>query len=431
MTTPAPAWDPDRAAAALASLADAPLDASAKGFAGLPAPVSARALVTDGLAVGDPALSTPLLVLSASAIEANIATLAAYLAAQGVEHAPHAKTTMSPEIFVRQLAAGAWGLTAASVTQARVFAGFGARRVLIANEVADPASIASLARLLDAVPDLEAYCHVDSVAGVELLAAVDGPRPAVLVELGVPGGRAGVRDPGEAVAVARAAGRAGLAVAGVSCFEGPVAEGPRAREAVTELFTSVRETGERLVELGLLAPPASAGALLLSAGGSHHFDLAAGVLGASAVADTTVVVRSGSYVVHDHGTYLRDSPALRGAPLEPFRPAIQVHATVLSRPEPTRAILDAGRRDVSFDSGLPVVLTARTRTRDEVPVAGAEVVALNDQHAFVDVPADSALAVGDVVALGISHPCTTFDKWRLGVIADDAGRVREIAHTFF
>jgi len=66
-----------------------------------------------------------------------------------------------------------------------------------------------------------------------------------------------------------------------------------------------------------------------------------------------------------------------------------------------------------------------------VAVEGAEVTDLNDQHAFVRVPAQSALQPGDVVVLGISHPCTTFDKWDLAVLADDNDRVVGLAHTFF
>jgi D-serine deaminase-like pyridoxal phosphate-dependent protein len=126
-----------------------------------------------------------------------------------------------------------------------------------------------------------------------------------------------------------------------------------------------------------------------------------------------------------------DSPAVRGADLAPFRPAIEVHSTVLSRPEPRLALIDAGRRDVAFDSGLPIVLAATTASGESLPVDGMEVVELNDQHGFVRLPAESPLAPADTLILGISHPCTTLDKWKLAVVADDAGRVTGIAHTFF
>jgi D-serine deaminase-like pyridoxal phosphate-dependent protein len=119
-----------------------------------------------------------------------------------------------------------------------------------------------------------------------------------------------------------------------------------------------------------------------------------------------------------------------------LQPALEVWARVLSRPEPTRAILDAGRRDVSYDVDLPVPLWAcsGSRTAPGVPQQrplSARVVALSDQHAWVDLAADDPLGVGDWVGLGISHPCTTFDKWRTLLVVDEAGRrVGDVA-TYF
>ncbi|HMI69594.1 MAG TPA: hypothetical protein VK510_06325 [Solirubrobacteraceae bacterium] len=101
--------------------------------------------------------------------------------------------------------------------------------------------------------------------------------------------------------------------------------------------------------------------------------------------------------------------------------AIEVRASVLSRPQPDRLILDCGRRDVSFDAGLPVVLG-----HDELTV-----VALNDQHAHLQVDGASDLAIGDVVRLGISHPCTTFDRWHVIAVVDDSGSVLEAVETSF
>jgi D-serine deaminase-like pyridoxal phosphate-dependent protein len=180
------------------------------------------------------------------------------------------------------------------------------------------------------------------------------------------------------------------------------------------------------VQLGITAP----GKLILSGGGSHYFDIVADELGRDALAGTVVVIRSGSYVAHDHGTYLHDTPSERGVDIPPFIPAIEIHATVISRPQDELALINAGRRDVSFDSGLPVVLRVE-RAGEPEDSAGVTVVDLNDQHGFLALPSDSELAVGDVVVLGISHPCTTFDKWALASVVDDDDRLSGIAHTFF
>jgi D-serine dehydratase len=102
---------------------------------------------------------------------------------------------------------------------------------------------------------------------------------------------------------------------------------------------------------------------------------------------------------------------------------------VLSRPEPGLALLGAGRRDVGFDQGLPVPL--RT-VRDGAPgPLGGEVTELNDQHAYLRLDERTALAPGDLVCLGISHPCTTLDKWRVIPVVSDDGRVTDTVHAFF
>ena len=141
-----------------------------------------------------------------------------------------------------------------------------------------------------------------------------------------------------------------------------------------------------------------------------------------------MVLRSGCYVTHDHGTYAEANPVGD----EPFRPALELIATVLSRPEAGVAIVNFGRRNAPFDSGLPVPLWLG------VPGApaptDATVTRLNDQHAWMtfDPAADGpAPSVGDTMGFGISHPCTAFDKWRTVPVVDDARRVVDVVTTRF
>jgi D-serine deaminase-like pyridoxal phosphate-dependent protein len=106
---------------------------------------------------------------------------------------------------------------------------------------------------------------------------------------------------------------------------------------------------------------------------------------------------------------------------------------VVSRPEPELALLDAGKRDFPFDEGLPT--PQRIGGRDAE--AGHHISALNDQHAFLRTPgtARDDVPVGTVARLGLSHPCTAFDKWRLLPVVDDADaanpRIVDLIHTFF
>jgi D-serine deaminase-like pyridoxal phosphate-dependent protein len=385
--------------------------------------------------IDDPTLSWPLLTLDEAALDHNIATVAGVFAAAGVEHAPHVKTHMSRAIWERQVAAGAWGATVATPAQLRTALGWGlpgaGRRAFLANELVDPREIAWLrTALADGTAD-EVWVYVDSDRGIDLLAdgfAGAAPEAAarlgVLVELGLPGGRTGVRTVSDAVALAGRVPDAGLRLVGVAGYEGPVAGGTSAAElaAVGRWCDGLRETGAAIARL-------VDGPVVLSAGGSAFADVVTEHLSApvqdAAGSDvpTRVVLRSGAYVTHDHGHYLRADPWTRlGA--EPLRPAITVWASVLSTPEPGLAICGMGRRDVSFDIDLPTPLVVRTadaagRLGVARELTGAHVTALNDQHAYLSLdPADGdgRLVPGDVIGFGISHPCTTFDKYRTALL---------------
>jgi D-serine deaminase-like pyridoxal phosphate-dependent protein len=175
---------------------------------------------------------------------------------------------------------------------------------------------------------------------------------------------------------------------------------------------------------------------IVTAGGSAYFDVVARELTADDAGGTgarRVVLRSGAYLTYDHGFYGAVSPAGRCIPGAPtLRPALELWAQVLSRPEPGLALLGAGRRDAGFDKGLPVpVRVLRSDGGRAGSVAGSRVTELNDQHAFLRVDPAVALAPGDLVALGISHPCTTLDKWRVLVVVSDDGNVTDAVHAFF
>jgi D-serine deaminase-like pyridoxal phosphate-dependent protein len=187
---------PERLAAAVTGLRNRPIAATDKGF-GRHGAVTAAALAQQRPALFGGGFDTPVLVLREAALRQNIEAMAAYCTAAGVLHAPHGKTTMAPQLIARQLTAGAWAVTAATIAQAQVYRAFGVPRVLIANQITERGAAEWLARELAADPAFDCYAYADSMAGVALLdeaAATARPgRPLkVLVELGYPGGRAGL-----------------------------------------------------------------------------------------------------------------------------------------------------------------------------------------------------------------------------------------------
>ena len=432
MTHPLPPLVAER----LAALRERPAEPVDKGFgllaSGMDGPASAG-LARTRPAVHAAGFSYPVLTLRESALAGNLAAMAAYCAGAGVELAPHGKTAMSPELAARQLASGAWGITVATIGQLRAYRAFGFPRLLMANELVDETGIAWLAGELAADPGFAAYCYVDSADGVAVLDRVLSARPAgrrlpVLVEIGL--GRTGCRTDDEALAVAKAAAATGtLTVAGVAGYEGTIGgTGARALDRVASFCRRLANLAATL----LASTGAGGGEFIVTAGGSVYFDVVTRELTADGAAGMTVVLRSGGYLFHDHGLYQAATPAARGVAGAPvFRPALELWAQVLSRPEPGLALLGAGRRDAGFDAGLPVPLRARRRDGAAADLTGAEVTGLNDQHAYLRLDPGTALAPGDLVCLGISHPCTTLDKWRVIPVLDEQDRVIDAVHTFF
>ncbi|MGA5462964.1 alanine racemase [Mycobacterium sp. NPDC050041] len=405
----------------VAALSDEPLDWRFKGIPaqwwGLrPAEICRRTPDLFGAgAVG------PVCVLLSSALTHNLVTMARWCRRRGVELAPHGKTHMAPQLLARQFDAGAVAVTVATISQVRVFRAFGVRRVVLANELVDPAGLAWLAAELDADPDFGVVCWVDSVRGVELMSAALGSegRPVdVCVELGMAGGRTGCRDAETVDAVARAAVAAPrLRLVGVAGYEAAVGHAVTADAlaVVTGYLSDLRAAVVRLA--GLF----ESGEVVVTAGGSTYFDLVADVLTGDWPGGLTVrtVIRSGCYLTHDDGLYRRTSPLGRTSDGE-LAAALSVWAQVVSRPEPGLALLTMGRRDVSFDQDLPVPY-GMTGT----------VTKLNDQHAYLRLDAADRADVGDWVRFGISHPCTVFDKWPVIPVVDEQNRVVDLIRTFF
>jgi len=425
------------------------VDARTKGFPPgvAPLPLAAIGAQRWNLLRGD--LPFPQAVIKASALAHNHAWMRDFTAATGVLLAPHGKTTMAPQIFAQQLAAGAWGITVATVQQLGICVHFGVRRVIMANQLIGPREVTGVIRLREHHPDLEFHFLVDSVAQLAMIETIAAQhtmsRPlTALLELGVPGGRTGCRDGAEAVVVARAiAASPAVTLSGIECYEGLKVTGNSEEDAavVGALMATIKSVALVCDRADLFAGPA----IILSAGGSAAFDIVARELPMQLSRPVQTILRSGCYVTHDSGFYARMLEGVKarsGAAWQTrpgLRPALEVWSRVQSRPETGLAILTMGKRDASFDIELPI---AQTWLRPGLDVAprptpdGWKIEAMNDQHAYLRVPSGGAaaadeLGVGDLVGCGISHPCTTFDKWRMLFTVDDAYRVTGAIRTFF
>ncbi len=338
-------------------------------------------------------LETPVPVVDLDVVERNLARMQAYADANGLRLRPHIKTHKLPRLAQRQVALGAVGITCQKLGEAEVMADAGLDDMLISFPLIGLAKAARLAALARRVSRLQVAA--DSLAALDTAAqaARDSGRVIeALIEFDSGARRTGVASVAEAVALAAAARERGLSCHGLMTYPA----GPAAAEFIAA------------------AKLADAGLHDFSAGGSPnagHMHEVAGV----------TEMRVGTYVYND-----RTMVGFGAATLDDC--ALQVHATVVSRPAPDRAIIDAGSKTLSSDL-LPPDLIQRGLGSGyglilEYPDAVIERV--NEEHGMVDLSAcERQPEIGDRVRIVPNHVCVVTNLHDQVVLARD-GVAQEI-----
>jgi len=381
-------------------------------------------------------LSLPSAVLYEDKLAHNLNWMERFVSAYGAKLAPHGKTTMSPQLFARQLQHGAWGITLSTAQQTLAAWQHGVRRVLMANQLVGKENMRIISSLLDD-PGFEYYCLIDSADQLNRLGAffsARGQRLPVLVELGVTGGRTGVRDEEQLKAVLDALShwRNVLVLSGVEIFEGVLAD----ESAIRAFLQRAIDVTRKLVrDKRFQRTPA-----LISGAGSAWYDLVAESFSAAGFGSgIEIILRPGCYITHDAGSYREAQARILATNPVAHRmqsglvPALHVWAYVHSRREPGMAIIGLGKRDAAFDAGFPIP-ALHFRPEEPLPKPAPEhwsLVRMMDQHAFLQISAQDDLLVGDMLAFDISHPCLTFDKWRAMPILDAEYAVVDVIQTWF
>jgi D-serine dehydratase len=384
-------------------------------------------------------LPLPLMVLKSSALMHNVRVMNDFLEEHQLSIAPHAKTHMSPHLAQLQLSNGAWAITAGTVNQVQAFRQFGVSRIILANQLVGRQNVRYVVEEMNSDCSFDFYCLVDSAEGVKhlgLLAQEFGLRRPikVLLEGGYFGGRAGCRTLQDARQVITGIGKVRhlVRLAGVEGFEGSIS-----REDPTEAAALVSKYLAFLKELlAELRPEDLPGAeeIILSAGGSGYFDLVAKAFHAlDTFLPKRIVLRSGCYLTHDSHMYrdYQEQMVARGWRGPQLRAALEVWSYVQSVPEKGLAILTMGKRDCPYDYFLPTPLRRYRADGSEQSLSGCQIARMNDQHAYMSFTNGTDLQFGDMIASGISHPCTAFDKWRFIPIVDDQYDVVDGLITYF
>lgn len=325
-------------------------------------------------------LDTPILLLDLDALQRNIARMARFFADKPAALRPHAKTHKCPQIALRQLEAGAIGITCAKVGEAEVMARAGVRDILIANQVVGPLKID---RLADLASSCDLIVAVDDPANVRALAQACQAKKVslrVLVEVDMGMHRCGVQ-PGDAAL--RLAGQVydapNLQFAGLLGYEGHlvmVADPQQRANKVRQAMIPLQETYQLLRSEGLTVQ-------IVSGGGTGTYDV-------TGTCPPITEVEAGSYVLMD-ATYHKVRPE--------FEIALTVLSTVISRPAPDRLVVDAGIKSMTQEFGWPQPLG----------VEGASIRKLSEEHGILELadPGAVHLRPGNKVRFIPSHCCTT------------------------
>jgi len=364
----------------------------------------------------------PIMVLKEAAIKNNIAQMMSFCNSVDAQLAPHVKTTMSPQLAQMQVAAGATALTIANFWQGRIFLKHGFKNLIIANEVLDPTAIAEIAKI-NKQKQAEIIFYVDSILALEIIqkhTPLEGEQN-LFIEVGTENGRGGVRELSLVEQLAqRIKADKRLNLIGVTGFEGAVPDAARGRRGEKK----ISKFCQKIVAAAELAYPyKSDQQFVISAGGSAYFDIVARELN-KFEKPRRLLLRSGGYITHDHKYYEEIYPF--ASTDRSFQPAIEVWAQVISKPEKGFGVLNLGKRDIGNDLHNPIPIKSYD---GQVKSFSAVIEKLNDQHGYLRTSADFQLA--QLIGLGISHPCTTFDKWRLVPLVNDNYDVVDCLQTFF
>jgi D-serine deaminase-like pyridoxal phosphate-dependent protein len=337
-------------------------------------------------------VETPALLVDLDAFERNVTKMADSLRGTGVRLRPHAKTHKCAMIAARQMAAGAVGVCCQKVAEAEAMICGGVPDVLVSNEIVGPRKLARLAALAGQAHVGVCVDHLLNVAALDEVARSFGVRLDVLVEVNVGMNRCGV-EPGEPVAALAQAVTScrNLRFAGLQAYHGSAQHIRRYEDrevAINAAAEKVRLTLRLLSQAGLRAETVSGGGT-----GSFEFELQTGVWNE---------LQCGSYVFMD-ADYLKNLRA-DGVPDGVFEPSLFILATVMSRPAPERAVLDAGLKALSVDSGLPWV----------AGVEGVEYVGASDEHGKLAVrETPAAVELGSKLRLIPGHcdPTVNLYDW--------------------
>lgn len=348
-------------------------------------------------------VDTPALLIDLDVLERNLDALDALMAGSRARVRAHAKPHKSPDIARLQVARGAVGICCQKVSEAEAFARAGLEDILVTNQIVGPTKLARLVRLAQSATIGVCADDAANVVALDRAAAEAGVTLRVLVEVDVGGHRCGVTPGTAAIALAEeVAGSPHLRFGGLQAYHGRaqhVRSHTDRRAAARAVGAALDDTLAGLEARGLAPPIITGGGT-----GTIEFDAADGLY---------AELQPGSYIFMD-ADYGRNLDT-DGAPVSTFHQSLFVLTTVMSRAQAGQAVVDAGLKAHSVDSGMPLV----------AGVPGAIYTRASDEHGVIEFEGDVGLSLGDQIRLVPGHcdPTVNLHDWLVGV---RAGRVEAV-----
>ena len=392
----------------------------------------------------------PILSIDKLQLINNIRIMKNFAIKNNLSLAPHCKTFMSPQLINNHLKK-TWGLTISNNQQLSTIINLNVKNIIYGNLIVNEANLIQYLDIVKKYRKLtNIYYCIDSLFGLNLLMKVVTKKKykfkiRILIELGTKNGRCGIRNfkSFKKIVISLNNIPKNILVSGLFFYEGAIKNSSLSKvsKKIMDLLQFTFRCHEELVYQNLYKEKIK----LISGGGSEYFDLVTKYFNKfNTKNDTKLILRPGSFIAYGHGYYEKKINNLKKRNIIKsisdknkifFKPSLLLWSHVLSINDNGIAIVNFGKRDVSFDLGNPIPINVYRNKKkyrnNETKPNNLNVIKLNDQHAFLKYNNKIKLNIGDLISFGISHPCITLDKWKYVFLINSKFDVIDVYQTFF
>ncbi len=364
--------------------------------------------------------------------------------------APHCKTFMSPQLINHYLKK-TWGVTISNNQQLSSIINLNIKNIIYGNLITNESNLIQYLNIINKYKNISnIYYCVDSLFGLNLLIKLIKKNKykfkiKILIELGFKNGRCGIRNLKNFREILKKLKNSpkNIIVNGLFFYEGAINNKQigTVSKKIKNIIKFTHQCHDELINNNIYKDKEN----IITAGGSEYFDLVSTYFNEYNFKNNPkLVLRPGSFVAYGHGHYEKKINYLRKRNLTGklskknnifFEPSLLLWSHVISINDNGIAIINFGKRDVSFDLGNPVALNIYRNNKKLKEIKNIsnnlKVFKLNDQHAFLKFNKNVKLNIGDLISFGVSHPCITFDKWRYFYIIDKKFNIIDTFKTFF